>query len=343
MSLMKGASATSLFALCLLAIPACTSSTSEDKDPVAETQEAFSLNQIKIAGSLSYGETSLLTSYTKAPRRYTAYEFAGNAGDEIEVSVRSANGDPVTWILDNDWKVVGFNDDVSKSNTDSRIKLKLPPNASATHYIVVRDYWLDSMSFKVTLKGSSPDITTGCNVDADCQKIEKGCCPLGNYIAAHKDKVAGYQDSLSCQEPTICPAVMPKIDHSMAQCNPSTHKCELVQPKDIACGGFTLNPHACPPSYQCRGDGLAYDAPGKCVQAGGGIAACQCTDPTAGCGDDPDDSCDPKNGGADCGGICVPPTPPQPEQGCQQTGCAEGSYCSLCWGAYQCIPNGAMC
>ena len=37
----------------------------------------------------------------------------------------------------------------------------------------------------------------------------------------------------------------------------------------------------------------------------GGIAAFQC-DPGFDCVDDPSDSCDPKSGGADCGGICVP-------------------------------------
>ena len=37
----------------------------------------------------------------------------------------------------------------------------------------------------------------------------------------------------------------------------------------------------------------------------GGIAGFQC--PTGlRCLDDPADNCDPNNGGADCGGICVP-------------------------------------
>lgn len=37
----------------------------------------------------------------------------------------------------------------------------------------------------------------------------------------------------------------------------------------------------------------------------GGIAGFPCPDDMQ-CVDDPDDSCDPENGGADCGGICVP-------------------------------------
>jgi hypothetical protein len=337
--------AASLLVLSTFTVAACSSSEEpREKDPVSETQQEISVSQIKIAGSLSYGETSLLTHYTRAPKRYTAYKFAGNAGEEIDVWVRSSNGDPVTWILDNDWNIIASNDDASTSSTDSHIKLTLPANPSATHYIVVRDYWLETMNFKVTLKGKSPDIAAGCNVDADCAKIEKGCCPLGNYIAVKSDKVSQYQASLNCSQPMACPAVIPQVNHAMAQCNLGTHKCELVKPKDIQCGGFTLNPHSCPPNYQCKLPAGIADAPGKCVQFCGGFAAFQCSDPSEVCVDNPDDSCDPNNGGADCGGICVPPTPPPPPpQSCQQTGCAAGQYCSFCWGSFACIPNGAMC
>jgi len=38
----------------------------------------------------------------------------------------------------------------------------------------------------------------------------------------------------------------------------------------------------------------------------GGIAAFQCENKTDICIDDPRDDCDPKHGGADCGGICIP-------------------------------------
>jgi hypothetical protein len=42
----------------------------------------------------------------------------------------------------------------------------------------------------------------------------------------------------------------------------------------------------------------------------GGIAGFPCPSGEA-CIDDPSDDCDPRNGGADCGGICVPETKPQ--------------------------------
>lgn len=38
----------------------------------------------------------------------------------------------------------------------------------------------------------------------------------------------------------------------------------------------------------------------------GGFANIQCTNPNEECVDNPNDSCDVNNGGADCGGICQP-------------------------------------
>ncbi len=38
----------------------------------------------------------------------------------------------------------------------------------------------------------------------------------------------------------------------------------------------------------------------------GGLGGIQCPSGQT-CVDDPNDSCDPQNGGADCGGICVTP------------------------------------
>lgn len=39
----------------------------------------------------------------------------------------------------------------------------------------------------------------------------------------------------------------------------------------------------------------------------GGIGGFTCEDPAMVCVDDPRDDCDPKKGGADCGGLCVYP------------------------------------
>ncbi|HVH41092.1 MAG TPA: hypothetical protein VM925_02080 [Labilithrix sp.] len=329
-------SAVSLFAFTTVVAPACSTST-EEKEPVAETSQGITKSQLKIVGSLSYGETSAVTAY-KFPPRYTAYKFAGSTGDAIDVWVKSPNGDPVAWILDDDFRVVAMNDDASRTDTSSHVQVTLPAHASATHYIVVRDYWLSNMTFKVSLAGKASDPSFGCNVDKDCVRLDKDCCQLGDYVAVLASKADAYKASLKCPDPLYCPMIMVVDDHSVAQCNAQTHRCEVVKPKDIQCGGFTMNPHACPDGYRCRLPQHVADVPGKCVQFCGGIAAFQCTDPNEQCIDDPTDDCDPNKGGADCGGICVPPN-----ADCRTTGCGPTGMCSFCWGSWSCLPQGARC
>ncbi|MDB5220931.1 MAG: bacillopeptidase [Myxococcaceae bacterium] len=307
------ASVASLLALSAVAVTACSSAdpaTAADGEKVEATDEAssaFGLGNIKISGSLSYGETSSATAYSKTPL-YRAFKFAGNAGDEIEVSVKSSNGDPVTWILDNDWHTVAKNDDASASDTSSLVKVKLPANASATHYIVVRDYWKSTMSFTVSLKGGAADFVSGCNTDSDCVKVDKACCANYGSTAVVAGKEAAYKANLHCSAPQICPLFVTRPDFAQPECNQGTHKCEMVKPADIKCGGFIAPAmqHQCPAGYDCNhiGPGLHPDTGGKCVQRCGGFAGIQCNDSAQSCVDDPSDSCDPAHGGADCGGIC---------------------------------------
>ena len=82
------------------------------------------------------------------------------------------------------------------------------------------------------------------------------------------------------------------------------------------CG--TRGAKACPPKYTCISDpraggcGLACDMAGICVSGPrhgdtfcGGFAGIKCVGKNRECYDDPRDDCDPMNGGADCGGICL--------------------------------------
>jgi hypothetical protein len=57
------------------------------------------------------------------------------------------------------------------------------------------------------------------------------------------------------------------------------------------------------------GCGLACDQPGICVRDKmcGGFAGFKCDNRAQVCVDNPNDDCDPKNGGADCAGVCVWP------------------------------------
>ena len=67
----------------------------------------------------------------------------------------------------------------------------------------------------------------------------------------------------------------------------------------------------------------------------GGFAGFQCEDGLE-CVDDPTDECDPKNGGADCPGICVEPTEPGGCEGPNPAGC----FTTGCPGDQQCVAEG---
>jgi hypothetical protein len=80
----------------------------------------------------------------------------------------------------------------------------------------------------------------------------------------------------------------------------------------VSCGGHRVSPVSCPKGEICIDDpyrggcGQACDMPGICVEPVfcGGFAGLRCKDGKR-CVDDPRDRCDPKHGGADCGGMCV--------------------------------------
>jgi hypothetical protein len=66
----------------------------------------------------------------------------------------------------------------------------------------------------------------------------------------------------------------------------------------------------------------------------GGIAGIPCPDGSS-CVDDPSDDCDPRTGGADCGGICVPGTNP-----CAAALCPVQTECVVRDGEAVCVPIG---
>ena len=65
----------------------------------------------------------------------------------------------------------------------------------------------------------------------------------------------------------------------------------------------------------------------------GGIAGFPCPDGQT-CIDDPSDNCDPQNGGADCGGICVQETNP-----CAAILCPVGTECVAKGDSASCVPQ----
>jgi hypothetical protein len=70
----------------------------------------------------------------------------------------------------------------------------------------------------------------------------------------------------------------------------------------------------------------------------GGIAGIPCPDGFT-CIDDPGDDCDPKQGGADCGGICVR----RVKDVCATVRCRKGTHCCPDCGRRVCVPDSVSC
>jgi hypothetical protein len=289
-----------------LLVPACAAPGVDEEVAAvdAELTSAAFQAQAQIVGSLQYGETSAVISY-RNPTRFRAFKFAGDAGDEVVIDVRSSNGgDAMAWVLDDDFRVIASNDDAADGVYDSHIALTLPEHRSRTHYILFRDYGYRARQFSVELQGVSGIVA--CKVDADCQKVVAGCCRL-SWTAVHSGREEDYRKALECPADLICPMMMVRDTDDVAQCDNDTHQCELRDPLAIACGGHSRNMHECPDGYVCAGAGLAVDVPGVCRKPCNGFSGAACEDNFR-CVDDPTDDCTAENGGADCGGICQPKT-----------------------------------
>lgn len=116
----------------------------------------------------------------------------------------------------------------------------------------------------------TPDVSDfqDCQKDSDCARVSnvEKCCGDCTFEAVNAQQVDAYQNANWCpHKPQFCPMAC-RLDTRVAQCNVGKHKCEMVEIKDIACGGFTMNPHKCPTGYSCDLSGHVPDVPGKCVQ-----------------------------------------------------------------------------
>jgi hypothetical protein len=143
----------------------------------------------------------------------------------------------------------------------------------------------------------------------------------------------------SCRSNADCPAKDQFCSFEPGRCG-GTGKCEarpeicpLIFRPVCGCDGKTYGN-----SCEAAAAGVSVSHDGACRPQGpfcGGIAGIPCPEDLA-CVDDPSDDCDPKNGGADCGGICVPRTP----NPCATVLCQTGTQCVVKDGQPICVPRG---
>lgn len=263
------------FVVCSLLAVAATGCSSAQNGEAAKASTAEELSDgsfkssWKIVGSLDYGQTSDAVDYTGHPK-YRAFKFAGNEGDHVDVWVRSQDGDAVAWVLDNDFTVLGHNDDASDDTLDAHVKVTLPANPSATHYVVFREYDKQHATFTVQLDGTPAPDFGACQTDADCVAVQKvACCPNGSKIALTSGDEKAYASWFACTNPPASCPLFVINDTRVAECNAQTNHCEMVAIDQIKCGGFIRDAHQCPAGYDCNhlgSDGVIHpDIPGTCT------------------------------------------------------------------------------
>jgi hypothetical protein len=248
---------TALFALVL-----ATGCQQAAKAPVHDTFSKLTDGKADGAsiGSLGYGKTS--NAIKVRENSYGWLQFSGNVGDDVDVWVRSKDGDAVAFVLDANDDVVAMNDDASSDTTDSHITATLP--ADGTYYIGFRDYSYAAATFTVQLSGSG---VFTCAQDSDCVAVaQAGCCNNGYLAAVNASRTADYPVLYACQQSApICSDHM-VVDTRVAQCDFTAGKCQMIDPSQIRCGGFIHPNHGCPSGWQCHFQGVP-DVGGTCVQS----------------------------------------------------------------------------
>src|SRR5262249_40105637 len=125
--------------------------------PVHDTFTKVGQTNAAIA-PLAYGATSKVV---QTLGDYGWFRFVGQAGDDVEIFVRSTNGDAVAFLLDANDDVVAKNDDVDDELSDAHMTATLP--STGTYYIAFREYSFAPAGFSVSLAGLS---AAGADVSA---------------------------------------------------------------------------------------------------------------------------------------------------------------------------------
>jgi hypothetical protein len=293
---------TSLLSLCIAGATAigCAAPSADevDEDAVAESSDELSAAAGPLVGKYY--------SHAAGPGGYARLTLNANGTYSAQIDI-SAVAMCITYPClgpeEGKWNA-------SKSGGKVRVRLKANGEPTGRWY----DAKKTAAELALTRTGKTQTLYVlgkdACLDNADCDSSEE-CGPKMCLMWC----AAG--DPFCCGPSTCQPKNPPPLG---ACCDPFSKPANGIEgvwccndgswQYDIGSGNQTMS---------CSAHGGAGDvcAPKQC----GGFAGLPCG-ANEECIDDPSDSCDPKNGGADCGGICVPAATP-----CGPSTCAAGEVC----------------
>ena len=98
---------------------------------------------VKVVGTVDVGFARNI-NYTSTPR-FRAVKFHVEAGAQLELFVRSTQGDPIAWFSDKNFKVIDRSDDANEE-TNSNISVESVAT-TGDYYLVFRDKFLENHHF----------------------------------------------------------------------------------------------------------------------------------------------------------------------------------------------------
>jgi hypothetical protein len=255
-----------------LLAPACSSSRSDGAQKTGSAENAASPagpdttscrvptgcirgDRIQVMGPMSYGDSSAPIAYTNPPK-YRALRFNGISGDNVDIVVRSQDGDAEAWLLDSEFGILAFNDDdPAGGTTDSHISATLPSTGSVKYYVAFRDKFTRSATFTVNLSGPALTLTTTriAQTDIDTGNFDSDqLFAYGNFLFNHEFAVEeGFGNALPPGVAGPLPRPNPRItqngkfggpDATSFGNAPSCKQCHLVG-GNLGGGTLTQNEH----------------------------------------------------------------------------------------------------
>lgn len=122
------------------------------------------------------------------PSLYRSFSFNAEGGKQVDIWIRSTDGDAVAWLFDYKGKRIGFNDDADSTTYDANIHATLPVNGNGFWYVYFREYSKSDATFLVSAGvgydgGNLGDIEkawdalAGSSAGPDAYKVDRSALP----------------------------------------------------------------------------------------------------------------------------------------------------------------------